>query len=833
MALLPSYQEAVAGAHWLELVAPYAHVRDYPSLCLVSPRFYEQFAPRLWSDPLRTIRVLGLDPGDDLKWYYNFVLRRTGMVRRATRCLVLSLDFRAFAIDSSEFDIDTGGRSLSQTFAQLPSLFPKLRCILLDGHPDLDPSFFSRPADPTSLTAPSYHPLLLLSIPHCQTQVPVTFFGATCLRGLVYLDVSDAPGFLKNAVVQSFLSPTNMPSLRILKARDREMDDDTAVALCRSFKDQLWSLDLSRNRLTDAFCRYIGSFCFPPGTLRTSSHFEIEGFYEPAACAGSVSHGPFGFVQESEWSVNFNHPDRHVADAPIYTRDAHLPTGEVRSVRHNGRAPIMSDIAGDVKEVLAGTTRSPRADVEDVYHDQLCQHQGGVTHLHLSGNNAVSARAVQRLIRSSPGHLRHLDCGSLLLDDGPSPILPPWLARTMRLSGFLGAAHLFRPALSPNLQVLRIHHSLVTQIPSLESEDLVAMADLWLAETFVRPRVELAYPEVFVPDMNPRLYSLTLTNLPRYSTGPLIRKLIKFLRLAAAQERAIRDAKSSSSRRSPIMLRGLRHIRLEFDPDPTEELGHSLDSEDLDPGQPINLTSKEFSFFGDHGWGSSLSQSPNTPQLAGVRHSDSRLGPMFQTSISESVRLPPQQQLQRLQQQHQKYSPQPRRHGEVAETGAQDNEYVMHTFDWNGTALTLPVWIGSTTNDDVSASPAVKEYTRLLRNGKPHHWTDPVPASPCHVRAGVPTGVYLFNAAWDAMLVVSAPPSPRRGDVDAVRRPTRVDLASMRDVVAALKEYRTRTRMACERARGGSDESHDHWTGKLEVVLKEASPSYRSSKFWR
>jgi hypothetical protein len=33
-------------------------------LCLVSARFWNAFAPRLWRDPLWSARQLGLDPGD-------------------------------------------------------------------------------------------------------------------------------------------------------------------------------------------------------------------------------------------------------------------------------------------------------------------------------------------------------------------------------------------------------------------------------------------------------------------------------------------------------------------------------------------------------------------------------------------------------------------------------------------------------------------------------------------------------------------------------------------------------------------------------------------------
>ena len=64
MASLPSYQEAVGRSDWLELVAPHASVADLPSLCLVSKRFYDRFSCRLWADPLRAARLLGLDPAE-------------------------------------------------------------------------------------------------------------------------------------------------------------------------------------------------------------------------------------------------------------------------------------------------------------------------------------------------------------------------------------------------------------------------------------------------------------------------------------------------------------------------------------------------------------------------------------------------------------------------------------------------------------------------------------------------------------------------------------------------------------------------------------------------
>ncbi|KAJ4306664.1 hypothetical protein N0V88_000028 [Collariella sp. IMI 366227] len=51
---LPSYQDATTKSDWLELAAPSIPIRHYPRLCLVSRRFHQHFAPRLWNDPLTT-----------------------------------------------------------------------------------------------------------------------------------------------------------------------------------------------------------------------------------------------------------------------------------------------------------------------------------------------------------------------------------------------------------------------------------------------------------------------------------------------------------------------------------------------------------------------------------------------------------------------------------------------------------------------------------------------------------------------------------------------------------------------------------------------------------
>lgn len=61
--MLPSYQDAIKRPDWLGLVAAYVPIGNYARLCLVSKRFYDQFAPRLWNDPLAVMCMLNREYG--------------------------------------------------------------------------------------------------------------------------------------------------------------------------------------------------------------------------------------------------------------------------------------------------------------------------------------------------------------------------------------------------------------------------------------------------------------------------------------------------------------------------------------------------------------------------------------------------------------------------------------------------------------------------------------------------------------------------------------------------------------------------------------------------
>ncbi|KAL2174358.1 uncharacterized protein P884DRAFT_332042 [Thermothelomyces heterothallicus CBS 202.75] len=880
---LPSYRAATTRPDWLALVAPYVRINDYASLCLVSRHFYRQFAPRLWNDPLAVMH-----PGCLIRFMRHVKTRvratTPGNLVRSfdTRWVSQSYDYAVFA------HAGIGGAvPLSSLLLSIASSFPRLRCILLDGYPNLahEPPGSPLTPDQPPPFQPPFEPPLLLSTARCQVALPPSFFASPYLKSLVYLDVSDMPGSLRHPLAQRTLSPANLPGLRILKLRGREMDDATATLLFKTFGEQLWSLDLSRNKLTDDALDALNQFSFPSQTSRTD-HYSVEGRIA-SLLTSSPSFGTFCTVTESEWSADFSHPHRHIADPPCYI--AHDEAGPHPTIapRLDGRVKILPDSADAVKAMLSGGVGSHSPPLESVQIADVCRAPHGITHLYLSSNN-VSAEGLSRTIRSSPGQLQRLECDSVsfkLPDAAP----PSWLSKA-RLSGALGCAHLFRPVFSANLQVLRIHHSVVTQLLTLSLDRLSPMANMWVAETQLLPRAELAYPEAFVPDMNPRLQSLVLTRIPRYSTGPLIDKLIAFLKLASIQERAIQDTKSAS-RHGPVTLLGLRHIRLEFDPDPLEDLPRDNFGLELgfDAAAVMEDATKEFSFFGDSGWSSVLSTDkaasratpPNDPEPEpNPRGSESE-----PTRISQSARSHPPHPASSV------HAPAPvapatvcpdetsvfprhpdHYHHDSPEWPKRQLNHVRipHSWTWHKGAAPLSalVWAGYSSDrqeeegaggesgeegsgdrDDGSAPPAVREYARLLR-AHPQLRCDPVPATPCHVRAGVPPGELLFGPAWASILC--PPPSPSVSATTAAAAaaaagasgpavPTRQQLRGMRDVVKAIKEYRARTRQAYEAAKKEAEARgeqvrwgppHFHWGGRLEVEVDGAG-AYHQSRYWR
>ncbi|KAJ6785926.1 hypothetical protein PWT90_01300 [Aphanocladium album] len=701
----------------------------------------------------------------DLSWWFDFAFVKLGNVRLSTRSLVRILDLRDFAKECYQFATDQNARFLRSLHMAL-KLLPQVNALLLDRHTEIDPNSL------ISLTQTNSSPLLL-SISHCSTQLPGSFFALPSLQKLVYLDVSNLPGS-----VAPLIQPSLLPDLRILKLAGRELDDATLIGLVGLYRLRLWSLDLSNNRLTDGILQTLVERCFPPASLRSSVHFQVEGRLSGTE-HGSLAHGAFEFIEESESSCDFSSPDRYQLDAPTYNAQPYFLHGQRQVFRSDGRSSLRSDSADGATHILSH--QSIDYDVDDTYRNSR-----GITHLDISHNH-ISAIGVEKLMRTSNGQIEHFVCDSMPFVPPRSSVLDFWPSRTS-LHGILGVAHVFRPVYSPNLRSLRIHHSFVTNIPSLVADGFSSFAKLYIAETSIRFRIDEAYPQTFVPDMNPRLHSLTLTCVPRRSSGPLIERLLHFLKLLSSQERSIADAnhyEKAASWRSPGMLRGLRHMRLEFEPDTLEK--DTAAADDVDAEQLMNSGEKGFSFFEDE-------KPYSTRPLAGTKSRSAR-SPSNSSSNAITANTADDHESQKR---------------------ARDNaEFFTHYEEWNECGLKLPVWAGPV---QPHRNPIINEYRRLVTNHKTLR--DGLgPASPAQVLAGVPEKTYIFNSAWRVAIMPSgelASPAPQ-------------DLTGMQDVLGALKKHRATGRVLYQDLQRKREDAtlrvplgapHFFWTGSLEVSTK-------------
>lgn len=691
--------------------------------------------------------------------------KRAPAARPSTRSHVLSLDFRQLARVSYHYRAD---RALTSTFAALPSLFPSLRCILLDGEAE---------TEPRDLQNAPWHLLdeggpVVLSLSGCQFLLGPAFFATEGLRALTCLDVSGLPGSVRPLISAAH----NLPRLRVLKAKRREIGAPDAADLAKAFAGMLWALDLSDNPLTDAALPPILDSLMPVASLRTGTHFEVEGTVEWRD-RGMSSFGPFYQVLESSFSSTYSHPDRYLTDSPSY----HGGRQEAGSARTNGRTAVKDDSLDFAKGAVTADPEVSPAVAEAVLGANAEATPLSLSHLRLS-NTKVTAPGMEALIRMSPGQLELVDCDTMRVPINTSwP--PPW-PKDAKLYGILGSAYIWRPVFSSNLRSLRVHHSVVTQIPTLEAEALSPLARLWLAEMVIRERCELAYPQVFMPDMNPRITSLTLTKIPRRSSGPLINKITDFIRLASVQEREIADATVSSSRRAPMMLRGLRHLCLEFEPDPMEDLSQLTLSEGLDLEGLLDIDRESLTFSHE---GSKSGESKH-------RHDAVIVDP----GVTRYSRF------------------------EDSEGLILEGEHVVHTGRWRGNISRARVWVG---NGVPGPHPAVNAYMDLVRRASLRKVVGS--ASPAHVKAGAPPGSLLFLDAWEAILIPEPTPSPPRGHLDC-----------MKDVIMELKRYRMATRQAHmeeKRKVGGREVSlgapHYFYTGQVEVVVSDNAS--RASDYWR
>lgn len=707
--------------------------------------------------------------GIDLDWWIDFVFNKLDSIRPQTRALIRVLDARGFAKDAYDFASYDGERTLHESFKRALWLLPNVNSILLDEHADLNPGALISASDKTTLTSTTASQPSLLSITGCPYQLPNTLFSSRTLEHLVYLDISFVPGS-----ILPLIQPALLPELRILKIRGREIDDYTFAGLVGVYRRRLWSLDIADNKISDAVLDTFRNKCFPVTQLRSEAQFRVEGKVVLGE-HGTVEHGSFMFLEESESSGQYNHPERYFVDAPMYMAQPDQGPQEYESFRASGMSSPHKDTADAASTILSEGVR-----------DENFRSSRGITHLQLS-NNMISAVGLEKLIRISNGQLEELTCDSLPFLPLPTGYSTVW-PKGSSLQGIVGAGHVFRPVFSSNLRVLRIHHSFVTNILTLNLEGLSTLSRLYISENHILPRVEQLYHQSFIPDMNPRISSLTLTHVPRRSSGPLIRKLVTFLRLLSIQERSIQSVgEDMSSWRSPGMLKGLRHLRLEIEPDPLQDGFSALD--DLDAEELLNTGDRGFSFFED-------------------------------------------ERVERVQPAAKKSTPSDKENSSVAgdadhdasQSVRDDQEFVTFTGQWNGSSFSIPVWIGKSP----ASCSTMKQYRKLVVQNKCRDGVGPV--NPAQVKAGVPEKAYIFHTAWRLAIMP-----------DTLTPPSTASLSEMKDVLDDLRAYRLSGRARYEDMKKRSHasetvalgEPHFFWTGRLEVSREDPAARTRPSQYWR
>lgn len=665
---------------------------------------------------------------------------------------------RASGLYSSE----ASERAISESFKNLPQIFPGLICLLVDGHPELDPGSLATAAS-------SSQSLQLLDLARCRHELSTKFFNPALFRDLVFLDISFIPGSIRSAT-QTSLNPRCLPELRVLKAQGREVDNATASLLLQTFGRQLWSLDLSYNKLGDDILDDIVEYSISHFTFHTDAYFEKEGKLVLPKNIGTRKYGPFEFIEESRNSHNSQFLEKYLVDSPFYSHRAdHTELQEWQAVRPDGLVAVRRDDADMMKGLLLDEAITGNY---STVHDQPRLGSSGLTHLCLNGNKFTTT-GIERLIRTSRGRLEHFECDSCLYD--PTHIRSGGNLKELKVQGFLGSAPLFRPAISSALRSLRIHHSLVTQVPSVSADGLSRTTAARLAEGKLYKNIRRSYPLALVPDTNPRITSLTLTNIPARSTGPIIEQLTQFLQLASVQQKAIRDARAVFSGRSSSVLRGLRHIRLELEPDFSETTDAISTSDEVDFDRLLDPADDDFahdtsSFFDDD---------------------DGSFGVTSRSTAGDKFRQA--KQVGALTEEYTHWTSGRLKSFPYSDV---DSEYITQHIDaaqsWTGNFYSVPVWIGPGV---IGPHAAVNEYMWNVQDPKLRK--DVGPATPNHVAAGVPPFSYIFHAAWDAMAVP-------KNVAQAARSSSSVPF---RDVATAIKEYRLRTR--------GTE---DHWDGKLELV---------------
>lgn len=440
--------------------------------------------------------------------------------------------------------------------------------------------------------------LLLLSLANSQG-LDYKAFGRYCpFSQLFYLDLS---GTLPASKIAKLFSRRTPPPIRIFKARGMKLTDDDIWFVLDRIGATLWSLDLRDNNLTNG--------------IKSIIEGDMDSRRPPLLL-------PDGTIEPYDPSYRNPH-ERYTVDAPKYIP---FNRGNNDPAREPPRVTIPRVLPDEADNILAELKEMWRPNLKGhnyLHHSPLLKAlrtAKGITHLRLSGNKLTWAGTCA-ILRSSL-RLQHFDIGSATY------IFPPG-------HPFPSARFYYQPMTSaclahsmhPSLSFLRIHHSLITRVPSITNVPHASLLNLLLFAEGVEPAPN---NPPFHPDSNPHLQTLTLTHVPRYTLGRVTNALTTFLKACAEQELAIKQEQkryANNPLRAPQFHTGLRVLRLEFadssDDSPSStprasSSGLSV-SEDPDADTFHEASQGDFSFFDGEGSGVNKEESSSQRRASILR----------------------------------------------------------------------------------------------------------------------------------------------------------------------------------------------------------------------
>jgi hypothetical protein len=375
-----------------------------------------------------------------------------------------------------------------------------------------------------------------------------TIAGQHLCTNLIYLDAS---GTHRGPNWSRFLTSANFPNLRIVKLRSLRLTDDLLPPVITQSAYQIWSLDLRDNFLTDKTIHTLLQMkCFKPSLPHPAGN---------------------NFIILEGTQVE-------TSDQDFFQNPPHY---EERAM--TGLAPFRPDVIGDVNALSTSTgNQIPVLHRRTGEEDDLLK-LTGLTHLYLAGNK-LSSKGVKHLLTHT-NRLQLLDVGSVRTGLN----LPGVGIRSLDIFIQEDTTENLTRSACPRLEVLRIHHSIVTMLPSIitrnnnynSAEIASAVREAQSshgAETSWKP---------FHPTDNTKLRELTLTSLPRRASHELFLSLKGFIIALTDQESDIAAARRSIRyhKRAPELLTGLRKLSLEFMSEtqlgrPKESVTGDADAED-------------------------------------------------------------------------------------------------------------------------------------------------------------------------------------------------------------------------------------------------------------